>query len=394
MQRNAVAGRRYPLGVATNTGRSRGSPAVVVIGAGVTGAFCSYFLALLGATVYLVERGAVGGQASGHNAGGINALHGPGIPSPLLDLALASVRLHTETWAATRDLPGAALSGRAVERVHLIMDEDDAARAGEAAALHDATPGFSSRWMTQAELRTQIRSVTTEAIGGLWTSGNLWIDPERYTGSVTSAAQHRGVELVAAEALGVRCKERRVTAVVLDDGEMACDAVVVAPGPWTGQLERWFGLRLAVSPLKGELLLVSAATGLPAVELTWRQFGLHTAPDGLAWAGGTEEWSGFDASPSDAARDSIRAGIEGLLPGLAPLHVVRHVAALRPLSADGLPIVGLLDDFENVCIAGGAGRKGMLFGPALGKAAADLVTSGSTSLPISSCRLDRPGMTS
>jgi glycine oxidase len=104
--------------------------------------------------------------------------------------------------------------------------------------------------------------------------------------------------------------------------------------------------------------------------------------------------SGFDTSPSDAARDSILAGIEGLLPDLAPLHVVRHVAGLRPISADGLPIIGLLDNFENVCVAGGAGRKGMLFGTALGKAAADLVTRGSTSLPICSCRLDRPGMTS
>src|ERR1700734_3601423 len=113
MQQNAVRGRRYPLDMPTTAGRSRGSPAVVVIGAGVTGAFCSYFLAQLGATVYLVERGAVGGEASGHNAGGINPLHGPGFPSPLLDLALASMRLHTEMWAATRDLPGAAPSGRA-----------------------------------------------------------------------------------------------------------------------------------------------------------------------------------------------------------------------------------------------------------------------------------------
>jgi glycine oxidase len=367
---------------------------VVVIGAGVTGAFCSYFLAQLDATVHLVERGAVGGQASGHNAGGINPLHGPGIPSPLLDLALASMQLHTETWAATRHLPDAAVTGRAVERVHLIMDDDDAVRAGETAALHDATPGFESRWMTQADLSTQIRGVTTEAMGGLWTSGNLWIDPECYTGSVTRAAQRAGVQLVAAEALGMRYEGQRVKAVLCDRGEMVCDAVVVAPGPWTDQLERWFGVRVAVSPLKGELLLVGAANGLPEVELTWRQFGLHTAPGGLAWAGGTEEASGFDDSLSDAARHSIVSGLEGLLPGLAPLRIVGHVAGLRPLSADGLPVIGLLPDFENVCIAGGAGRKGMLFGAALGKAAADLVMRGSTSLPIGSCRPDRPGMIS
>jgi glycine oxidase len=155
--------------MATDADGMDGSPRVVVVGGGITGACSAYFLARAGATVHLVERGPVGGQASGHNAGGINPLHGPGIPTPLLDLALASMRLHTEMWEATSGDPGTTLNGRRVDRVHLVLDDEDVESAELAAALHDATPGFGSRWLAPDELRDLVPGVTPSARRALWT---------------------------------------------------------------------------------------------------------------------------------------------------------------------------------------------------------------------------------
>jgi glycine/D-amino acid oxidase-like deaminating enzyme len=377
--------------VAADAERMDGSPRVVVVGGGITGVCSAYFLARAGAAVHLVERGAVGGQASGHNAGGINPLHGPGIPTPLLGLALASMRLHTEMWEATGGDSSVTLNGRRVERVHLVLEDEDVGPAELAAALHDATPGFGSRWLAPDELRDLVPGVTTSARRALCTSGNLWVDPEHYTAAVAASARRQGVRLVEAEACGIRCSGERAVAVELGGGVLPCDAVVCATGPWTGQLDAWFGVRLAVRPLKGQLLLVRATGGLPGVELTWRRFGLYTAPGPRAWLGGTEEESGFDTAPSEAARRSILSDFEALLPGVS-VRVVRQVAGLRPLSGDGLPMVGLLKNCENVCLVGAAGRKGMLYGPALGRAAADLLLHGTTTLPIDACGVDRPGL--
>ena len=377
--------------VAADADGMEGSPRVVVVGGGITGACSAYFLARAGATVHLVERGPVGGQASGHNAGGINPLHGPGIPTPLLDLALASMRLHTEMWEATGGDPGTTLNGRRVDRVHLVLDDEDVESAELAAALHDATPGFGSRWLAPDELRGLVPGVTPSARRALWTSGNLWVDPDHYTAAVAASARRQGVQLVEAEAYGIRRRGERAVAVELEGGELPCDAVVCATGPWTAQLDAWFGVRLAIRPLKGQLLLVHATEGLPGLELTWRRFGLYTAAGSRAWLGGTEEESGFDTAPSEAARRSILSDFEALLPGVS-VSVVRQVAGLRPLSGDGLPMVGLLNSCENVCLVGAAGRKGMLYGPALGRAAADLVLHGTTTLPVDACGVNRPGL--
>jgi len=55
---------------------------------------------------------------------------------------------------------------------------------------------------------------------------------------------------------------------------------------------------------------------------------------------------------------------------------VRHTAALRPVAVDHLPIVGFPREWDNVCLALGAGHKGMLLGASMGRLAADLLAKG------------------
>ena len=66
-----------------------------------------------------------------------------------------------------------------------------------------------------------------------------------------------------------------------------------------------------------------------------------------------------------------------------------HTACLRPVAPDNAPIIGPVPGLRGVYLATGAGRKGILAGPALGKATADLITAGATSLPIEPLGLDR-----
>jgi glycine/D-amino acid oxidase-like deaminating enzyme len=65
--------------------------------------------------------------------------------------------------------------------------------------------------------------------------------------------------------------------------------------------------------------------------------------------------------------------------------LVRHTACLRPVTPDWLPIIGQAPGWKNVYLATGAGKKGILLSPAIGKATADLITQGRTDLSIGSC---------
>jgi len=105
--------------------------------------------------------------------------------------------------------------------------------------------------------------------------------------------------------------------------------------------------------------------------------------DGLVWVGATEESCGFDVRPSESARRYLLERATRLMPAMAEAKIVRHTACLRPVTPDWLPIIGKAPGWDNVYLATGAGRKGILLSTGMGKAISDLMTEGSTRLPIS-----------
>jgi glycine oxidase len=104
---------------------------------------------------------------------------------------------------------------------------------------------------------------------------------------------------------------------------------------------------------------------------------------GKAVLGSTMERAGFDCRVTNEGLAEILQRITRLLPGLAALTVERAWAGLRPLTPDGLPIVGADADVTGLVYATGHGRNGILFAALTGEAVGDLVTTGQTELDIS-----------
>jgi len=305
------------------------------------------------------------------------------------ELALASLRLHLDNWKAVGQLSGHEFAGRIVSRLQVALDEQEEVALDSAEALYNSTSGFSARRLTRAQLRRAEPRLTTEAVGGLWTEGNARVEPGSYTRAVAAAAVALGARRIRGDVQGVEHAGREACAVLLGSTSLRCDGVVIASGPWCAEPSRWLSMPLPVRPIKGELLLVNCGEPSPRAEVTWRGLGVYEGAQRRLWLGGTEEDVGFDAKPSSAARDRILADVRRLMPGLQLAEIVNHVAGLRPMTADGLPIVGIPAGWDNVCLATGAGRKGMLLGAGLGYAASELLMAGSTRMPIGACTPER-----
>src|SRR3954447_26247885 len=114
---------------------------IAVVGGGITGAFAAYFLARRGAEVTLIERDEVRAHASGKNPGGLNPLHGPGIPGPMQEVALEAFYLHLEHFSPPRR-----------PRLQLAVDADDVERLARSKELYDSAAGFSAAWLEREEL--------------------------------------------------------------------------------------------------------------------------------------------------------------------------------------------------------------------------------------------------
>ena len=153
-------------------------------------------------------------------------------------------------------------------------------------------------------------------------------------------------------------------------------------GAWSGLASVWLGVPIDVRPLKGQIIRLRAPGPPYMSSIGWNGNYATTKPDGLVWAGTTEEEAGFDETATSQARDEIMAALLKMAPGLGDARLVRQTACLRPMATDKLLVLGEVPGWEGVYVATGGGRGGILLGPAMGRTIADLVASGATDMPI------------
>lgn len=358
----------------------------VIVGGGAAGCAVAYYLAQAGVKATIIEREGVASQASGYSAGGLNPVEGINIPGPLAALAMESFRLHPELWESLRGDSAVDFQPRPSALTKVAFEEGEIpALQGSLDTFAAAGAGFSGQWLDLPQLREWEPRLSPEVIAAVQLRGNAALDGQKFTLALADAAQRRGVKIRAAQARGVRIAGGRVQSLILEDGEIPCGQLVLAAGPWSREAEPWLDIALPVDPLKGEILRL-AIDGPPlAADFAGGGSSLYAKPDGLVWCGATEEWQGFDRETSAAARKSLWAAAARLLPSLAQARLAMHTACLRPVTPDGLPIIGPAPGWDNVHLATGAGKKGILLSPALGKATADLLTAGRTDLSIANC---------
>jgi glycine/D-amino acid oxidase-like deaminating enzyme len=112
--------------------------------------------------------------------------------------------------------------------------------------------------------------------------------------------------------------------------------------------------------------------------------------DGATWLAATvEDGTGFDTTTSSEALESLSQRGMRMFPQLESHQLVLQTACMRPIAPDGDPILGKVPGKEGTFIATGTGGKGILLAPIIGKALADLITTGETDIKIDQFGLDR-----
>jgi glycine oxidase len=191
--------------------------------------------------------------------------------------------------------------------------------------------------------------------------------------ALTRAAERLGVTVRHGRVIGLRRDGARITGVILEREVLSCAAAVLALGPWSAEASDWIGVPIDVRPLKGQILRLQAPGPPVESSVGWGHNYATTKTDGLVWAGTTEEDAGFDEESTQAARDQIAAALLRMLPAMADAQVAHQTACLRPVASDGLLVLGSVPGLGQVYVATGGARKGILYGPAMGHAIADLV---------------------
>ena len=340
---------------------------IVICGGGAIGAAIAYFLARRGAEPIVVERHAVAGSASGKSGGFLARDWCRG--SALDRLARRSFDLH----AGLADELGNPWGYRRLDTY--------AGHAAESGRLRGASP---RPWLSsRVALTGQLGSTQTTAL----------VEPRTFTTGLVRAAQALGTELRQAAVVElVRGASKAVRGVVLDNGEtVEGDAVVIAMGPWSILATRWLPLP-AVYGFKGHSLIFETGDALPAeaLFLEYEEASgevlspeLFARTDGTTWVCAVSSTGPLPVDPAGVAPDKgaherLEALCRTISPVLASAPIVARQACFRPVTEDGLPLIGRIPGVAGAYVATGHSVWGMLNAPATGEAMAELILDGSS----------------
>jgi glycine/D-amino acid oxidase-like deaminating enzyme len=336
---------------------------VLICGGGVIGASIAYFLSCRGVRATVIEGTGLACAASGKSGGFLARDWCDG--SPLAPLARRSFALHAEL--------AQKITGKwGYRRLDTY---------GGVAGLGRRRSKYNLEWLSD-------NVTVAQELGSTDTTAQ--VHPAQFTTAMMHAAEAQGAKLRPGRVTRIVQREGRATGVETDAKLVECDVVVIAMGPWSILAALWLPLP-AVFGLKGHSLIFETGANVPAeaVFLEYRErSGTILAPELFPRTDGTTyvcAISSEEPLPADPARvvpdpgaiERLEAMCRTMSPVLASAKILARQACYRPVTRDGLPLIGPVPGVAGAYIATGHSVWGILNAPATGEAMADLIVDGS-----------------
>ncbi|NHN56830.1 FAD-dependent oxidoreductase [Calidifontibacter sp. DB0510] len=402
-----------------------GAAHVVVIGGGMVGLSTAWFLQERGVEVTVVERSSIAAGSSWGNAGwispglcvplsdpsvlkyGLKAVLDPNSPLfvPLTpDRHLASFmlgfarRCTPGQWKRTMDkfVPVNRLAISAYDELEtggVQAVSHDAPimaafrRAADAAGLeheieliHEAGLELEATEVDNATLRAELPIVSADVERAIRLGGQRYIDPGAYVEALASAVEQRGGRMViGSNARALRHGPHGVTVEMVSGEPISGDAVVIATGAWLPTLAKPCGVRVPLRAGRGYSfsVAVTEASARPVpcpVYFPYERVACTPYGDRLR-VGGTMEFAGTEDPLNPDRVDAIVRSATPLLSGVDWDDPRDVWVGSRPVTVDGLPLIGATK-VPNVYVNGGHGMWGITLGPLSGKLLAEQMVTG------------------
>ena len=395
---------------------------VLVVGGGVLGVCTAYFLAEAGRSVLLVDREDICAGSSYGNAGLIVPSHSvpfaqPGVvwqalrwmfdpespfyirPRPEFALltwlwrfrAAANARQRDRTMPVLRDLITKSLemyrSLSAMDDMefgfeergvlHLFNTEEGLDEGRHEADVLGAID-IETKVLSKREVVDRLGGLNATVVGAIYYPQDAHLTPARFVRALAARFQAMGGTVLApAEVWGFEKDGRRIIGVNTSAGTLEADEVVLASGSWTPLLTRELGIKAPIQAAKGYSVTFRRPEGIPEVPFICGESRVAVTPmgDTIRFAG-TLELAGLDLSINQRRVDAVSRAPAAYVSevdtrGMERLEVW---AGLRPLTPDGLSLLGRSPRYDNLTLAAGHAMIGMSSGPASARLVTQVIT--------------------
>jgi D-amino-acid dehydrogenase len=368
---------------------------VVVIGGGIVGASAAYRLAIAGVPVTLVDRGDPG-RATDAGAGIVAPAVSRTPPGPWYALASNAVDFYQVLLECLTQDGEPDAGYRTVGGLFVATNDDERARLQDMRATiearaRDGMGNVGDVSVLEPDEVERLFPPIAPGTHAVHVSDGARMNGRQLRQAIIRAARRHGAEVRHAEAV-VRIERGAVRGVESDGDRIPCDRVILASGAWPPRTSDPLESRWPVSPQRGQI----AHLDLPGATTAAWPFvvGFHTHyllafPQRRVVAGATrEDGAGFDhRTTAEGLHEVLREALR-VAPGLAEGTVLGVRVGTRPMSPDGLPILGPFGA-EGMFLADGLGPSGLMMGPLAGALVADMVLGREPDPNLEACRPDR-----
>lgn len=253
------------------------------------------------------------------------------------------------------------------------------------------TFGIESKVLDQAGVRDIEPRIQKRIVGGIYMKDDAHLNPSEFVSWLAARAESKGVSfLTSTEVLGFDKSERRISTVRTTRGDFQADQIVLAAGSWSPSLTKDLQLALPIQPAKGYSISVKSEERDESMPIWLTESKVTVTPmGGILRFAGTLELADLNFSINQRRVEAIRRAAREYLLGTDEYQTLEIWRGLRPLTPDGLPIIGISKTWSNLVIATGHGMQGLALGPITGKLVAQLTSKETPSVDVAGLSEER-----
>jgi D-amino-acid dehydrogenase len=350
---------------------------VIVIGGGIVGIATAYELVRSGARTLVIDRRDVG-RATDAGAGIISPGGNIHHHDPYYRFVGLAEAHYADLNAHLRE-DGANETGYAVcGSLFVAVDEREGAEFARATSGFPKGEGRDPEQpeVVSADRARELFPPLDTVTGALFSPTAARVDGRQLATAIETAAVGRGLDLETRSVTEIRPEAGSVK-VMLDSDELSAGHVVIAGGAWSQAFSDQLGVVIPVGPQRGQILHLDVGevdtSSWPIITGMGEHY-MVPWPDHRVVVGATREASaGFKPVTTVEGLMEVMYEATRVAPGLRTASVREIRVGLRPLSQDGMPVIGRLPGHERVHVVTGHGAMGLHLGPYSGKVTAEAV---------------------
>ena len=358
---------------------------VLIIGGGGAGCSAALHLARRGARVVLLERGQVGGQASGVNYGGVRQQGRHAAELPL-------ARKSREVWGR---LP--ALAGTDAEfevTGHLKLARTDAEKADLVAYLDVAKAnGLPLRLVGRNAIHVDYPFLGPDVVAGSLAPEDGAANPRLLAPALAAAARAAGATLHEHAEVEAMHHDGALFTVRTAGQAFAAPWLINTAGYWGGKVAAAFGEAVPVRPLSPNMVVTEPIPYFigPNLGVVGGNVYLRQIRRGNVIFGGGNGWADPDRPASrplpEVSAEAMRLALQ-LVPSLSGVQVIRSWSGIDGEMPDGIPVIGMSRTTPGLLHAFGFSGHGFQLGPGIGLMLSEIVYDGGTDVPTTPAIVD------